>query len=166
MTPPSQRRRPTVRWARALADDIDPVVVDRLVAGQPVPSYTSYERREAVRRLHTSGLSNAAIAARLGVHDGQVHRDFTALGIPPAWSRTAVLAAAARRRPVVACLAAAGARRGEIARLLRCTPWVIDKDLIAIGRRCSDIRPLPCRPLAELQRLYGHLLTDSQAGAA
>lgn len=62
------------RSAIALADEIDFVVVDRLVDGQIVP-YTSWERREAVTRLRRCGHTMQAIADKIGIDKTQVYRD-------------------------------------------------------------------------------------------
>lgn len=59
---------------RCLADDVDEAVVERLMSGEPAP-YTSFERREAVRRLVARNVPKKEIARLLGVHNRQVWRD-------------------------------------------------------------------------------------------
>jgi len=62
------------RHAVALKHDRDPVVIDRLVSGEQVP-FTSWERREAVRRLVGGGMSKRGAARYLGIASRQVYRD-------------------------------------------------------------------------------------------
>lgn len=73
------KRHPIVRvdakWARSLALEVDEVVVERLVSGLGGVPHTTYERREAVRRLASLGYTKREIARRLAVHDRQVYRD-------------------------------------------------------------------------------------------
>lgn len=58
----------------------DPVVIDRLVNGQPATP-TKRERLAAVAVLHKRHLSYTDIAQRVGVTDRQVHRDLQELGL-------------------------------------------------------------------------------------
>lgn len=67
------------RWTRDCSD-VDEMVVDRLLAGIPT-NYTSWERREAVRRLLASGVTQRGIAYRLRIDKRQVWRDVS-------WLRT------------------------------------------------------------------------------
>lgn len=69
------------RWTAALAFDVDAVTVERLVAGEYVESFTSFERREAVRLLRCDGFSYPRIAQRVGIHETQVWRDLARLGL-------------------------------------------------------------------------------------
>lgn len=55
-------------------EDIDPIVVDRLVAGERIP-FTHGERVQAVHRLFAQGVPKKAIARQIGVHHRQVYRD-------------------------------------------------------------------------------------------
>lgn len=59
---------------------VDPVVVQRLINGEPAQPNRP-ERLEAVRILRDRDLSYDDIAARLGVHPRQVHRDLAGLGL-------------------------------------------------------------------------------------
>lgn len=68
-----------VTWAAAVADDIDEAVVQRLMDGDPPASFTSYERREAVRRLVAVGFPKREVARILRIHDRQVYRDLDSL---------------------------------------------------------------------------------------
>jgi hypothetical protein len=157
--------RPVVRWARPLANDIDTVIVDRLVAGQPVASYTTYERREAVRRLAATGIPRKVIARRLSLDSRQVYRDLEAIGA--AIQRRPVSPRVAARRALIARLVAAGANTREIALLTDCSRQAVCGDRRALGCAVPGRRQRSPRPLAELRRLYGHLLdSNSQAGAA
>ncbi|HVV76340.1 MAG TPA: hypothetical protein VHC43_09920 [Mycobacteriales bacterium] len=52
--------------------DIDEVVVDRLVAGEPVDGANDAERARAAHRLMRGSLSETAIARRLGVKPWRV----------------------------------------------------------------------------------------------
>lgn len=60
--------------AEVLRDDIDPIVVDRLVNGRDVEC-NAWERRLAAQRLRRSGWKLSEIAERLGIHERQVTRD-------------------------------------------------------------------------------------------
>jgi len=59
------------------AREVDPVVVERLVAGWVMPGATSAERAQAALGLARGGWGTRRIAARLGVHERQVHRWLT-----------------------------------------------------------------------------------------
>ena len=65
--------RPTGTWSRDQAD-IDPVVVERLLAGEMVPC-TAWERRAAVAELVRRGVSKRQVTFILGMHHRQVYRD-------------------------------------------------------------------------------------------
>jgi DNA-binding transcriptional ArsR family regulator len=60
------------------ASDVDEVVIQRLVEGEPV-EYTAFERRAAVGVLRQEGASINEIARRLGVLKRQVSRDVARL---------------------------------------------------------------------------------------
>ena len=76
---------------RLYANDIDGAVVERLMAGGYNGWYTAFERREAVRRLRSAGLSLSLIAARVGVSPRQVCRDLKRVGfVSSAASRSGV----------------------------------------------------------------------------
>lgn len=72
--------KPQAPWRQELADAIDDVMVQRLTDGTRPDGYTGWERREAVRLLREWGLTYRQIAARLGIHDGQVWRDLRRCG--------------------------------------------------------------------------------------
>lgn len=74
--------RRTSRRARfsSVFGDVDEAVVLRLLDGDR-PTYTTFERREAVRRLRAGGLSYRVIAERLSINTRLVHRDLRALGL-------------------------------------------------------------------------------------
>lgn len=72
--------KPKVNYRAALADDIDDEVVRRLTEGQKV-AYTSFERREAVRRLDLQGVSRNAIARLIGVNPRQIYFDLDRFGL-------------------------------------------------------------------------------------
>jgi hypothetical protein len=55
-------------------DDLDPVVVDRLVAGEHVES-TRAERDEAMRRWRAAGRSERSLCELFGWHEGRYGRD-------------------------------------------------------------------------------------------
>lgn len=75
--------RPSPRhpYAASLADEMDEAVVERLIEGDHSVSYTSFERREAVRLLRCRGRSYPQIAATTGITERQVHRDLKRLGL-------------------------------------------------------------------------------------
>lgn len=56
------------------ADQVDAVVVARLITGQPVPGATRTERAHAAIGLHQRGWGAPRIADRLDVHARQVQR--------------------------------------------------------------------------------------------
>lgn len=62
-------------WSRRLADDVDEAVVLRLMDGGRPASFTSFERREAVRRLVARGVPKVRVADQIGMHKRQVYRD-------------------------------------------------------------------------------------------
>lgn len=63
------------RWSSVFAD-VDEIVVERLVAGDLSVTFTSYERREAVRRLVAAGMPKNQIGRHLGMKSArQVYRD-------------------------------------------------------------------------------------------
>lgn len=68
------------RWCLTCrgGDGIDPVAVQRAVAGDPPGRLTPAERRAAVAQLHPR-LSGARIAARLGVTDRTIWRDLATI---------------------------------------------------------------------------------------
>lgn len=66
-------------------DDVDEVAVQRAVAGDRIAT-TRAERIEATRRLAASGMSDAEVAARLGVADRSVSRWRSEFGIESRWS--------------------------------------------------------------------------------
>src|SRR4051812_6244946 len=102
------------RWAGDLADDTDPVTIERLMAGLRPASYTAWERREAVRRLRVAGHLHREIAARLGIDDRQVLRDLERVGLSRVGWQRAQWDEAARRRVVAARLYGAGLRTVEV----------------------------------------------------
>jgi hypothetical protein len=55
-------------------DDLDPVVVDRLLAGEHVDS-TRAERDEAMRRWRAAGRSERSLCELFGWHEGRYGRD-------------------------------------------------------------------------------------------
>ena len=55
-------------------DEVDEVVVARLMAGQPVTAPSRVEVAQAAIGLHRAGRPSRQIAAQLGVHDRQVWR--------------------------------------------------------------------------------------------
>lgn len=124
-----------VRWGKRLAD-VDTVVVDRLCAGEPVGTYTTYERREAVRRLLREGLSHGLIAVRLRVWRSQVDRDVVRLGLTRC-SRAEVLAAARARRAALAAFPAGRASTGELAARFGVDRKTIQKDLRFLRREAA-----------------------------
>src|SRR3954454_15490916 len=67
-------------WSRAFADDIDSVVVERLVDGQRVEC-TAWERRAAVAELRRKGRSHSQIADHLHMAERQVVRDLERAGM-------------------------------------------------------------------------------------
>lgn len=73
-------------WGRG-HDDIDPVVVDRLIAGHRIPANV-VERREAVRQMHARGFTYSQMCARLGVAERRVWGDLAALGLAQPRRRT------------------------------------------------------------------------------
>lgn len=151
-------RRAGTRWAPHLAHDIDPVVVDRLIARVPVEGYTSWERREAVRRMHRWGLTPTQIARRLDIHDRQVWRDLERLRLVTTGRLDRSRANAHVRRTAVARLAAAGVATNEIALLLHVHSGTVGDDRCLLGCPAPVGPPRKPRPLNELQRLYGHLV--------
>jgi hypothetical protein len=70
------RRHPPAR-------EVDPVAVERAVAGRPPEYLTIAERAEAVRQLAGWGHSDPAIARRIGVAAYTVLRIRAREGIPP-----------------------------------------------------------------------------------
>jgi len=86
-----RERRPRVRpnWGAALADDIDQMMVDRLVAGTRPTGYTTYERCAAVAILDARRVPRAEIARIIGVGSKQVYRDLARLGITCGVARAA-----------------------------------------------------------------------------
>lgn len=62
------------RWSTLFAATTDENVILRLMDGEHVP-HTSYERREAVRRLVARGTPKQAVSRQLGIHQRQVYRD-------------------------------------------------------------------------------------------
>ena len=82
-------KHPPTRWGGNLADHLDEAVVLRLISGEPCPA-TTYERREAVRRLRLQRrLTYTEIARHLHVGLRQVHRDLCALGLVESRRNTA-----------------------------------------------------------------------------
>jgi hypothetical protein len=80
--PAYQPPRPCSAAAPRRKTDIDWVIVERLVAGEPFDAApTRAERQAAVRRLHTAGHGYHAIARHVHVNVRQVHRDLTDLGL-------------------------------------------------------------------------------------
>jgi DNA-binding NarL/FixJ family response regulator len=57
-----------------LVDDVDEVVVDRIVSGVPVATSTPAERRAAIAQLAAHGLNELQIARRTGFTSRTVHR--------------------------------------------------------------------------------------------
>lgn len=76
----AQRRERRRRQLADLRNYVDPVVLDRLIDGEPAHP-TRRERQAAVALLHSRGASYALIAARVGVSERQIHRDLTDLGL-------------------------------------------------------------------------------------
>lgn len=81
---PSPRRgRPSKAQQEAFRDE---VAIDLAMAGERVP-LTSAERREAVRRLHATRVTDREIAERLGLNVRTVFRIRAELGLPAAVGR-------------------------------------------------------------------------------
>lgn len=74
-----ERRRYRQQLAECRAY-VDPVVVNRLVRGEPA-NPTRRERLAAAQVLRNQGASYSVIAAHLGVSQRQVHRDLSDLGM-------------------------------------------------------------------------------------
>src|SRR4051794_511581 len=88
------------RWAGDLADDVDPVMVERLMAGLRPTTYTAWERREAVQRLRLGGLCHREIAERLDIDPRQVYRDLERVGLARVGWQRARWDTALRRRVI------------------------------------------------------------------
>lgn len=63
-------------------DDVDEVAVQRAAQGDRTVKLTPPERREAIRLLHSQGLSDNAIADRIGAVGRTVHRIRQKLDLP------------------------------------------------------------------------------------
>lgn len=150
-----------LRWARDLADDVDPVVVDRLVAGDQTETGNAWERREAVRRLRARGDTYSEISARLNLDEQQIWRDLTRAGMtqPLNDDRARV---ARQRRQLIPSLIAAGAGRVELARLFNVSLPTIGCDLNRLGLRIGPRNRYTSRGRAELLATYGHLLCQPE----
>lgn len=70
-------RMPQRRWRPKT--EVDPVSVDRAVAGWPHDRLSRAERLLAVQRLRDQGLGSKTIAKRLGIHRRQADRDLSDL---------------------------------------------------------------------------------------
>lgn len=70
-------------WERQRLD-VDPVAVQRLIAGDPPERTTVGEREAAVRELHAQGASDREIAFRLSLPMGSVGGIRRRLGLAPA----------------------------------------------------------------------------------
>lgn len=68
--------------APAHIDGLDEAAVERRAAGDRTVTLTNAERREVVRRLHESGLTDRDIERRTGINDRQILRDRRRLGLP------------------------------------------------------------------------------------
>lgn len=156
----------THRWAGDLADDIDPVMVERLVDGERPDGYTAWERREAVRRLRLDGLYLRQIATRLGVQPRQVTRDLERYGLVKVGWQRARRAAAARRRVVAARLFAAGLRNIEVATLLGVDYMTVHQDREQLGFPSLGFNPTAGRSRDVLLAIYGHLLDNDRQEAS
>lgn len=144
-------------WARALAEAIDDVVVDRLVNGQSTPC-TAWERRAAVVRLHHRRWSAVRIATWLDMPERQVCRDLERAGLSAVGLLRQRQTAAAQRRRAVARLHTAGARVCEMAVLLHANQTVIGRDLVALNLSSRPQHHKPCPPRHELLAKFGHLI--------
>lgn len=154
------------RWAGELADDIDPVMVERLMDGAKPDGYTAWERREAVRRLRLNGLCHREIAVRLDISDRQVCRDLERVGLTRTGWQRAQWAEADRRRVVSARLFAAGLRTVEVANLLNVSHGIAHRDRERVHSASTGFNPTAGRSRAELMALYGHLLDNEQEESA
>lgn len=154
------------RHAAHLADDIDDIAVEQLIAGAHPQGYTSWERREAVRRLHATGMPQLHIARRIGIAPRQVTRDLERYGLVATgskpWTRTSV----DHRRATVARLLTAGARVTEVAVLLHVTSERISEDRALLGLPAGPRSPIRGRSRAELLAAYGHLLDSNRQEAS
>jgi hypothetical protein len=142
-------------WSRAYADDIDRVVVDRLVDGQPADC-TAWERREAVVRLRRRNLSHRQIAQQLRMPERQVTRDLDRAGL----SDTGLLRRrrdnARQRREHIPDLHATGALIAEIGLLFAVSPDVVRRDYRQLGLPTPGAGGAKrCRSRAVLVQVYG-----------
>lgn len=71
---------PTVQPYAEEEVDVDPVVVERLIAGKRVP-HTRAERLAAIAQMHAAGMLPNPIALRLHRSHGNVMRDLAELGL-------------------------------------------------------------------------------------
>jgi hypothetical protein len=156
----------THRWAGDLADDIDPVMVERLTDGEHPTNYTAWERREAVRRLYLDGLCHRLIAARIGTNERQVIRDLQRYGLSRVgWQRTQ-WDTATRRRITSARLYEAGLRTIEVSTLLGVSYSIAERDRERTGYPSAGFNPRPGRSRAVLLATYGHLLDNDRQEAS
>lgn len=63
----------------------DEAAVERAMGGDRTVTLTAVERREVVRRLHESGLNDADIHRRTGLHPRTVLRHRQMLGLGHNW---------------------------------------------------------------------------------
>lgn len=148
-------------WARHLADDVDPIVVERLVKGEPTDGYTAWERREAVRRLRLAGRTHQEIGERIGIDQRQVCRDLERAGLYRVGWQQNRYAAAARRRVISARLYTHGLRTVEVATMLDVayTVALCDRDVLGFPS-AGFVGSRPGRSRDVLLAVYGHLLHD------
>lgn len=66
-------------------EDVDEMVVERLIAGDPPEHTTIGEREAAIRQLHAAGLSDPQIGERIGVSAACVYYRRKSLGLPANW---------------------------------------------------------------------------------
>lgn len=145
-------------WKRCYRNDIDDIVVDRLVAGEHVNG-TRYERMEAVRRLHRQGMNIAAIARHLKMQSRQVYRDLYYLNLIQEGALHLSHRQAADRRRAIAVLVPAGVRRRELQTLFGVCETTISTDMRLLGLTGTGPNRKPIRSRSELLATYGHLLT-------
>lgn len=144
-------------WSRAAADDIDPVVIDRLMTGQPTHC-TAWERREAVKQLRLAGNTYSQIAATLRIGQEQVARDLRRAGLTRRCNNL-VKGEARRRRTIVERLAHAGLRPVEIHSLLPSVSYQrVMEDMHQLGFRPGAPGSRSYRSRDELLAAFGHLL--------
>lgn len=66
--------RSTCRSPARYRTDVDPIVVERIMAGQRPRDWIAGEMRAAIQQLAEHGLSTGEIASRIGIHPDTVKR--------------------------------------------------------------------------------------------